>query len=130
MDIVYILKKDIQSDELRYSLRSLKNFPHDKVWFFGGIPEDLKPDRAVYVEQRGTTTWAKVRNTIELVCRTREVSDDFWLFNDDFFVMKPVDEWTPKYDRTLYRRVEQIKSRHNGAGSLYTAQLEITREIF
>lgn len=35
-DAVYILKNDIDPSELRYSLRSLENFPHGKVWFFKG----------------------------------------------------------------------------------------------
>lgn len=127
-DIVYILKEDAEADELRYSLRSLSNFPHGKVWFFGGQPEGLMPDKAVPLEQKGVTSWDKVKWTIEQVCRTREVTDDFWLFNDDFFVMKPVEEWTPKYDKTIYRRIQQIEKRHGGS-SYYSSELNFVREL-
>ena len=128
-DVVYILKNGIKGNELRYSLRSLKNFPHDKVWFFGGKPEGLKPDVQVELEQHGVMTWEKTRWTIEQVCLTKGVSDDFWLFNDDFFIMKPIEEWTPKFDKTLYRRVQQIKGGREGLGSLYSEQLDRTREL-
>lgn len=46
-DIVYILKNDVKPDEIRYSLRSIEqNLEHGNVWFFGGIPEGIRPDRA------------------------------------------------------------------------------------
>ena len=41
MDIVYLIKVDPENDseELRYSLRSLKNIPHQKVILVGEKPE-------------------------------------------------------------------------------------------
>lgn len=127
MDIVYILRNDIEGDELRYSLRSLKNLPHDKVWFFGGTRDDLKPDRQVYFEQKGVSVWQRVCSTIEEVCKNKEVSEDFYLFNDDFFIMKPVEEVPYYYDGTLLKRIENIKKKTNGLGSLYSRKLEETR---
>lgn len=56
-DIVYFVKESKTNEELRYSLRTLKNFPHRKVWFYGGCPEGLKPDQYVYVEQDQPTKW-------------------------------------------------------------------------
>ena len=50
-DVVYFVKDTKENEELRYSLRTLKNFPHAKVWFYGGCPEGLKPDHHVYVKQ-------------------------------------------------------------------------------
>lgn len=129
MDVVYILRNDIEGDELRYSLRSLKNLPHDNVWFFGGKPDGLKPDRQVEYDQKGISTWQRVCSTIELVCRTKGVSDDFYLFNDDFFIMQPIDEVPYYYDGTLRKRIENIKSKTNGIGSLYSRNLERTRDV-
>lgn len=127
-DIVYILRNGIDGEELKYSLRSLKNFPHGKVWFFGGTPAGLKPDGAFPVEQRGVSVWQKVRWTMRLVCRAAGVSSDFWLFNDDFFVMKKAEAVAEAcYDRTIFRRVEEIRRRNGGATSLYTVELERTR---
>ena len=51
-DIVFVLKDHLDTDELRYSLRSIeKNFPHRYVWFVGGQPEGFKPDRALRHKQ-------------------------------------------------------------------------------
>ena len=129
MDIVYILRNDISGDELRYSLRSLENIPHDKVWFFGGEPEGLVPDRQVTLTQAGISVWQKVSYTLGIVCRTNEVSDDFILFNDDFFVMKPVEELEAYYNGTLAKRVRELKEKTDGLGSLYCRNLEQTREL-
>ena len=41
-DIVYIIKDDLPTTELKYSLRSVEaNFPHRLVWFVGGKPDKL-----------------------------------------------------------------------------------------
>ncbi len=88
-DVVYVLKNNLDSEEeLRYSLRSLKNFKYNKVWFAGGQPKTLKPDCALPIEQKGSTITKKVRYTLEQVCRNENVSENFWLFNDDFYVMR------------------------------------------
>lgn len=87
-DVVYIIGPD--SEELRYSLRSLVNFPHGKVWIFGRCPEWASPDRVVPFEQTGASKWERSTSTFRKICGTEEVSEDFWLFNDDFFIMEPV----------------------------------------
>ena len=127
MDVVYILRNDIEGDELRYSLRSLKNLPHDLVWFFGGEPKGLKPDIQVALTQKGVSTWEKVCWTIQQACVNDSVSEDFYLFNDDFFVMKPVKEVPVYYDGTLLRRIEDLKRKTGGLGSLYSNELEKAR---
>lgn len=129
MDIVYILRNGIEGDELRYSLRSLKNLPHDLVWFFGGEPKGLKPDMQMAMTQKGVSTWEKVRWTIQQACVNDSVSEDFYLFNDDFFVMKPVKEVPVYYDGTLLKRIEDLKRKTGGLGSLYSNELEKTREM-
>lgn len=129
MDVVYILRNDIEGDELRYSLRSLKNLPHDLVWFFGGEPKGLKPDMQMTMMQKGVSTWEKVCWTILQACRNESVSEDFYLFNDDFFVMKPVKEVPVYYDGTLLKRIEDLKRKTGGLGSLYSNELEKTREM-
>ena len=51
-DIVYFVKNTEENEELIYSLRSVdKNFPFNKVWFFGGCPKGLTPDVHIPVVQ-------------------------------------------------------------------------------
>lgn len=122
-DIVYILRNG-KNEELRYSLRSVeKNFPFRKVWFYGGKPQDINPDCFVHIFQEGENKWQKVRNTLELVCQNGHITEDFWLFNDDFFVMKPVENPTNYYDGTLEDRIKQIEAVIFGQQSEYSKRL-------
>lgn len=125
MDIVYFVKDTDTDEELRYSLRSLKNFPHGKVWFYGGCPKGLKPDHHVYVKQDQPTKWANIFKSFKLACHNDDITKDFWLFNDDFFVMKPVKDGPNYYDGNLYKRVVTLEDTHHGM-TPYSQQLRYT----
>ena len=87
-DIVFALREDIDPYELRYVLRSIdKNFPHRKVWFICGQPKGLKPDGAIKHKQTGNSKWALIRSSMWEALENEEISDPFFWFNDDFFVM-------------------------------------------
>ena len=91
-DLIYILKADIDTEELKYSLRSVeKNFPINRVWFVGGQPEGLEPDIRLKHEQVGNSKWEMIRSSMWKAVSDERLSEDFFLFNDDFFVMEPVD---------------------------------------
>lgn len=107
-DIVYMLREG-KNEELRYSLRSVEqNFAYRQVWFAGGKPEGLEPDRYMGVEQDMPNKWENVRKILLAVCKNDEISEDFWLFNDDFFILKPCDDSLPQYyNGTL---ADQIKA--------------------
>ena len=125
LDVVYILKNDISSEEIRYSLRSVEeNFPHRKVFFFGGRPPMINPDVMVPIHQFGMNKWEKVRNSLIKVCQNDEVTDDFFLFNDDFYILKPVDteNFINFSDGDLEGRAKDIIHRY-GKGSQYSTQL-------
>jgi len=122
-DIVYFLREG-NNEELRYSLRSVeRNFPHRKVVFYGGCPKGITPDRHVNVSQNSPTKWQNVRNMIRLACKDDELTPDFWLFNDDFFVMKPVKNLPPLYNKTLMEHIIEVENRHDGMQTGYTKLL-------
>ena len=108
-DIVYFVKDSPKNEELRYSLRSLKNFPHKKVWFYGGCPVGLKPDEHISVEQNQTNKWKNVGKMLKLACNNPNISDKFWLFNDDFFVMRKVNNPVVYHNGDLYKRVVTLE---------------------
>ena len=122
-DIVYILKTNAPPNELRYSLRSVvKNFPYSRVWFYCGCPAGIEPDIFVAHDQIGDNKWEKVRSSLLKIMDNDDISEDFWLFNDDFFVMKPVTEQPPPYIcGSLMKRVTGIEA--NGGASGYSRQL-------
>lgn len=121
-DIVYILKNDIDGSELKYSLRSLKNFPHGKVWFYGGKPKGITPDRMVEFKQEGLTKWERSTNSLIKACENDEITSSFWLFNDDFYCMKPCDGIPPFYNGDLYKRILELEDKYKG-GQGYSRQL-------
>ncbi len=110
-DIIYILKDNITTTELKYSLRSVEeNFPHRYVFFVGGQPKGLKPDIAIKHQQTGDSKWAMIKSSMWKAVNCSELSDDFFLFNDDFFVMKPaLGSFVNYADRTLSDRIEEFK---------------------
>lgn len=99
MDIVIPLKRSIRNEELRYTIRSIvKNFPHDKIWLAGYSPKWLYGIGYIPVQVPYGSKYRKAAANILTACKDPRVSDDFYLFNDDFFVMQPVTEL-----RTLHR---------------------------
>lgn len=123
-DVVYILKEDIEPNELRYSLRTVaEHFPCRYVWFVCGNPEGFKPDRVLEHEQQGGTKWERVRSSLIKVCQNPKVSDEFFLFNDDFFVLAdPPRDFVNYSNGTIGKRIRDITKRH-GRRSKYTEEL-------
>lgn len=123
-DIVYFVKKSPTNEELRYSLRSVEqNFPHRKVWIYGGKPDGIEPDEFVPINQIGSNKWEKVRNMLWKACQNPNITDDFFLFNDDFFVMKPIEKYEPIYDGSVYKWIISIEGRNFDRPSAYTLEL-------
>ena len=121
-DVVYILKNRYASDELRYSLRSIEKIEHGSVWFVGGRPDGLYPDCRMSFEQEGDSKWERVRNSLLKVCENADISDTFWLFNDDFFILKDLPD-KPLFNGTLRDHILHVEHRHGDRPSRYTARL-------
>ena len=130
LDIVYVLNTDLVNSELFFSLRSVaENFPHRKVWFYGGQPTELVPDERAAVPQIGGNRYERVRSLIKAACENKKLTADFWLFNDDFYVLQEIDELEPWYNGTLLDHAEAIKQRHGGQETGYTKQLRKTAAV-
>lgn len=110
LDIIYFVKDRPRNEELRYSLRSVDiNMPHKRVWIFGGCPTNIIPDVRVRVNQVGKTKWDNVRSMYRMVCENKEVTDNFIMFHDDFFVMEPTDRIIPLYRCTLDEHIKILE---------------------
>lgn len=122
-DVVYILKQYAQPNELKYSLRSIcENMEFKRVWFYCGKPNGITPDVYVPIMQRGASKWEKVRSSLIEVCKNDDITKSFWLFNDDFFVMKPFTRTEPYHGGYMREHIERVEARHNGP-TPYTLQL-------
>lgn len=123
-DVVYILKAGTDGPELRYSLRSLRNLPHGNVVFYCGLPTWARPDLHVPFVQYGANKWDKVSRTIRAVAQDDRLTDTIWLFNDDFFILKEPDDYTPWNGGTLAEHFDRIRQKHGV--TLYAKQLRDT----
>lgn len=129
-DVIYVLKYDVETYELRYSLRSIeKNLPHGQVWFVCGQPFGLIPDRTITMQQKGILKWEKARSSMLKICTNRFVPDKFWLFNDDFFVLKPVTDDTPFFGGTLRDHILRIEHRYDDKRTGYTRALRHCEDV-
>lgn len=125
-DIVYILKENITSEELKYSLRSVeKNMTYNRVIFYCGCPDDIKPDIHIPFKQTEEGKIKKVIQTLNAIVDNDDITEDFWLFNDDFFILKPLTSTLPICNGTLYSVISYIEnSKH--AVTKYTKILRDT----
>ena len=123
-DIVYFLKEQPYNEELRYSLRSVDlNMPEEKVWFYGGCPGGLQPDEHVGMVQTGQTKWERVNRMLRAACENDDITEDFYLFNDDFYIMQPMKKIAVYYNKTIPERIIEIENRHSCSATNYTRQL-------
>ena len=90
MDFVYIVKEDENNEDLKYSLRSIaKYYPENKVWIVGYKPSWVKNVEYLPVKQ-SKDKWKNSMTNILTACKCKDISDDFILMNDDFFMIKPL----------------------------------------
>lgn len=129
LDVVYFVKDGTRNEELRYSLRSVcKNLiGFKRVWIFGGCPTNIVPDVRVKVNQTGKTKWDKVRNMYKMVCENKEITDDFIMFNDDFFVMQPTNYIEPLYRCPLNEHIKILEP--NNKSTSYSRLLRNAQQI-
>ena len=108
MDIVYIAGYD--SEHLRYSLRSLKNIEHDRVWIVGHQPAWVRGVTGIPVAQR-LGKWDNQRSNLLAACANNSVSEEFILFNDDFYVLKKFNTMPVFHRGRLSEVANQLSSR-------------------
>ena len=124
-DVVYVVRRGHTNEELRHSLRSLANLPHRRVWIAGFIPRWVRGVGRIPVAQKRSKYLNSTAN-LRAALEHPQIADEFLLFNDDFFVMRPLTEMPilhrgpiqPVID--LYRRID------NGP---YVRGMEQTRDL-
>lgn len=124
MDFVYMCR-DGANEELRYSIRSVyAHIKNPKIWVIGGKP-DWYCGNYISVPQN-KTKYENVANNLRVLCKSDQISDDFILMNDDFFIMKDLDEIPTVYGGTLRDKI--ISYRKYAKHSSYTKLLSKTEK--
>jgi hypothetical protein len=122
-------------EELRYSLRSLSNLPHGRVWVVGQKCPKWCSDEVgfIYVRESGDK-WRNLPRAILAAVRNDEVAEDFALFNDDFFVLRelealPVYHKGPLAEAAGYKRATGSYGRGYRETEKLLRALGVTREL-
>ena len=124
-DVVYFVKNEPSNEELRYSLRSVEqNWKYRDVWFVGGCPVGLQPDHYIPATPNEADKFCNTRKLMELACKNDKISDDFWLFNDDFFVLVPMGEdMPPQCANNLHEVIVHNEEKNGQMVTMYTKKL-------
>ena len=123
MDFVYICKPG-DNEELRYSIRSvLYSFPDAKIWVVGGKPKWYSGNY-ISVDQNHHK-YANAINNLHAVCDSDEISEEFVLMNDDFFIIKKINKIDQFYNGLLSTKIDRYIQ--ITGSSMYIKKLIMTR---
>jgi hypothetical protein len=109
-DLVYIVRPGDQNEELRYSLRSVaRNLPGRRVWIFGHTPPWVRGVESVELAPL-EDGFANQLQSLTAAAHHPGLSEDVVLFNDDFYVMEPMDEVRVFHTGTLAGYIAYLES--------------------
>jgi hypothetical protein len=92
-DIVIPVRQGEHNEELRYCLRSIdENLPHGKIIIAGYKPKWIKGVEYIATVPKSENKYICVARNIAAAVEAPVTSDWFTLFNDDMFVLDPLDE--------------------------------------
>ncbi len=112
-DIVIPYKKEGSDLELRYTLRGIaENFPHRKVFICGDFPDWVKDVEHIPRAKVVKGSFEDVNNLVMDACLDPRVSNDFVFFNDDIFVLRPVESLPDYYLGTLKEDATRRRKTH------------------
>lgn len=113
MDLVYVYKRQGDGRELRYSLRSAcQNLDFDRVHIVGDCPSFVRRvNRIPYTPQPAENRYDNSFGKTLRAARSKDVSEDFILMNDDFFILKPFQTIPYLFMQQIGRWVEAYPHR-------------------
>lgn len=98
MHAVYYVRPG-DNEELRYSLRSLEaNTSVDRVSIIGDHPDWLNLETAEFI-QGNLHGYGQRSSAANVGIALREFKGDFLVFNDDFMVLRPMDDKVPYFHK-------------------------------
>lgn len=126
-DLVVPVREAPANQQLRFALRSwAENLPHRRVWIVGHRLPWLDGVGHIPTRQNGTK-WKNTTAAVRAVCEHPEVSRQWLLMNDDFFIMRPLPDGMPVLHRGLVADVERdYASRVSGR---YLEGMRQTRDL-
>lgn len=88
-DVVIPVRPGDRNEQLRYALRTLQNTPHGTVWVAGHVPPWVRNVRPLPRTQELSAQENSSANLL-VAASQPEMADEFLLWNDDFYLLRPV----------------------------------------
>lgn len=129
LDVVYVVGPDRPGDALRYSLRSLKNLPHRDVWTIGTIPEYVGGDAHLRALEPKEDKWENINQSILTAACIPDITENFILMNDDFFVYKPCDDLKMYHQGPLPQYIDRLYESGKNPDNGWFKALRRTRDF-
>lgn len=129
-DVVYPLVRKSQYEELRYSLRSLENVPHGRVFIAGAKPDWLS-DEVIHIpvpKIAGETRYQNAEKNWRNALSHPDLSEDFIAMNDDFFIMQPMPTIPYYHDGSIDEYIE-LREKLGDTHENYLNGMRITSEL-
>ncbi len=89
-DVLYAVRHGEANEALRFSLRSLGNLPHRRVFIAGFCPSWVRGVTAVETPRRANK-FDSIEENVRRGLRHPEIGDEVIYMNDDFYITTPVD---------------------------------------
>lgn len=110
MDYVYICR-DGDNEELRYSIRSIvKNLPDVNVILVGGKPKWYS-GQYISVENEKNKFYS-ITKCWKYIKESNHISNNFILMNDDFYLLKKINEIPIMHGGPLKEKIDKYTSAH------------------
>jgi hypothetical protein len=97
--------------ELRYALRSIEqNMPYGHIWVIGAWPQWLKDSDHLncIARPKQRNKYATTRAHYRFACGYQRISDPWVMWNDDFFLLRPIDQLTTMHWGPLDKACERF----------------------
>lgn len=111
-DVLYAVRHGERNDSLRYSLRSLANLPHRRVFIAGFCPSWVRGVTVVETPRRANK-FDSIEENVRRGLRHPEMSDEVVYMNDDFYVTAPVERVPVTHGGPVeeYQGVQELRTR-------------------
>jgi hypothetical protein len=111
MDFVYVCRQG-ENEELRYSIRSvLSSFPDSNIWVVGSKPDWYSGNFIGVRKERNR--YATVEKNLLAIVESPDISENFVLMNDDFFITHKIDKIETYYSGNLRDMVDRLEKTCN-----------------
>jgi hypothetical protein len=100
----------------------MASFPDAKVWIVGGRPSWYTGD-FIFIQQR-SAKYINAVNNLKAICASEEISEEFVLMNDDFYIIEKIESIQNFHGGLLLDKINLYKKIAGESG--YIHKLEKT----